>query len=123
MKNFIARIVESSRSHAAILVAVLLALTVAGGIYSARNITIDTDLDKLISQDLPWRQREAEMDKAFPQNVELLVAVVDGKTPDQAEDAAAALSEKLKSEDTLFRNVRVPDGITYFRQDGILFLP
>ena len=122
MENFIARIVESSRSHAAILVAVLLALTVAGGIYSARNITIDTDLDKLISQDLPWRQREAEMDKAFPQNVDLLVAVIDGVTPDQAEDAATALSDKLKSEDKLFRNVRVPDGIMFFRQNGMLFL-
>src|SRR6202167_1150449 len=104
MENFIARIVESSRSHAAILGAVLLALTVAGGIYSARNITIDADLDKLISQDLPWRQREAEMDKALPQKVALLVAVIDGVTPDQAEDAATALSDKLKSEDKLFHN-------------------
>ncbi len=123
MGNFIARIVEASRSHAALLVAVVLALTVAGGVYSARNITIDTDLSKLISQDLPWRQQEAAMDKAFPQNIDLLVAVVDGKTPDLAEDAAAALADKLKSQDTLFRNVRIPDGITFFRQNGMLFLP
>ncbi|HXP12867.1 MAG TPA: hopanoid biosynthesis-associated RND transporter HpnN, partial [Stellaceae bacterium] len=123
MAHFIARIVDSSRRHAALLVAVLLALAVAGGIFSARNITIDTDLSKLISQDLPWRQQEAEMDKAFPQNVDLLVAVVDGKTPDQAEDAAAALADKLRSQDTLFRNVRIPDGITFFRQNGMLFLP
>ncbi len=123
MGNFIARIVEASRSHAALLVAVVLALTVAGGVYSARNITIDTDLSKLISQDLPWRQQEAAMDKAFPQNIDLLVAVVDGKTPDLAEDAAAALAGKLKSQDTLFRNVRIPDGITFFRQNGLLFLP
>ncbi len=123
MADFIARVVEASRSHAALLVAVILALTVGGGIYSARNITIDTDLNKLISQDLPWRQQEAAMDKAFPQNVDLLVAVVDGKTPDLAEDAAAALAAKLKSQDTLFRNVRVPDGIMFFRQNGMLFLP
>ena len=123
MGNFIARIVEASRSHAALLVAVVLALTMAGGVYSARNITIDTDLSKLISQDLPWRQQEAEMDKAFPQNVDLLVAVVDGKTPDTAEDAAAALADKLKSQDTLFRNVRIPDSIMFFRQNGMLFLP
>jgi hopanoid biosynthesis associated RND transporter like protein HpnN len=123
MGEFIARIVEWSRSHALLLVTVVLALTVAGGIYSARNIAIDTDLDKLISQDLPWRQRAAEMDKAFPQNVDLLVAVVDGDTPDQAEDAATSLANKLKSQDTLFRNVRVPDGIDFFRQNGLLFLP
>ncbi len=122
MENIIARIVEWSRSHAAWLVAVVLVLTVAGAVYSARNITIDTDLDKLISQDLPWRQQEAAMDKAFPQNINLLVTVVDGKTPDEAEDAAAALAARLKSEDKLFRNVRVPDGITFFRQNGILFL-
>jgi hopanoid biosynthesis associated RND transporter like protein HpnN len=123
MGEFIARIVEWSRSHALWLVAVTLALTLAGGFYSARNVTIDTDLDKLISQDLPWRQSAAEMDKAFPQNVDLLVAVIDGDTPDQAEDAATDLANKLKSQDTLFRNVRVPDGIDFFRQNGLLFLP
>jgi hopanoid biosynthesis associated RND transporter like protein HpnN len=123
MGEFIARIVEWSRSHALKLVAGVLVLTLAGGIYSARNITIDTDLDKLISQDLPWRLRAAEMDKAFPQNVDLLVAVIDGVTPDQAEDAATDLADKLKSQDTLFRNVRVPDGIDFFRQNGMLFLP
>ncbi len=123
MGRFIARVVEASRSHAALLVALILALTVAGGVYSARNITVDTDLSKLISKDLPWRQQEAEMDKAFPQNVDLLVAVVDGKTPDLAEDAAAALADKLKSQNTLFRNVRIPDGIMFFRRNGMLFLP
>src|SRR5262249_50879388 len=49
--------------------------------------------------------------------------VIDGPTPDQAEDAAAALAEKLKSDKALFWSVRRPDGGEFFRKNGMLFLP
>ncbi|HEV2262975.1 MAG TPA: MMPL family transporter [Stellaceae bacterium] len=123
MGRIIARIVEWSRAHAVIVVAAALALAIASGFYAASRVTVDTDLDKLISANLPWRKLAQEMDKAFPQKTDLLVIVVDGKTPDQTEDAAIALADKLRSEPTIFRDVRLPDLNKFFRRNGLLFLP
>ncbi|MGH6975633.1 MAG: MMPL family transporter, partial [Stellaceae bacterium] len=123
MGRVIARIVEWSRAHAVIVVVAALALAIACGFYAASRITVDTDLDKLISANLPWRKLAQEMDKAFPQKVDLLVIVIDGKTPDQTEDAAIALADKPRSEPTIFRDVRLPDLNKFFRRNGLLFLP
>ena len=123
MGRVIARIVEWSRAHAILVIAAALALAIASGFYATSRIAVDTDLDKLISSNLRWRQLAQQIDKAFPQKVNLLVIVVDGKTPDQTEDAAVALTNKLRSEPTLFRDVRLPDLNKFFRQNGLLFLP
>ncbi|MGH6968857.1 MAG: MMPL family transporter, partial [Stellaceae bacterium] len=123
MGRVIARVVEWSRIHAALVVMAALALAIVAGFYAASRITVDTDLDKLITPNLPWRQLAQEMDKAFPQKVDLLVIVVDGKTPDQTEDAALALAAKLRSEPAIFHNVRLPDLNGFFRRNGLLFLP
>ena len=122
MLALIASLVELSRRNAAAVTAVVLLLTIAGGYYASQHFSIDTDIDKLINPDLPWRQQERALDTAFPQNVDLLAVVIDAKTPDQAGDAAAALAEKLSAETTLFKSVRRPDGGRFFRQNGMLFL-
>ena len=38
----------------------------ASAVYSARHFAINTDVNKLISPDLDWRQRELEFEKLFP---------------------------------------------------------
>jgi hopanoid biosynthesis associated RND transporter like protein HpnN len=119
----IIKLIELSRRYAPAVTAVILLATVAAGFYTADHISIDTDIDKLINPDLPWRKQEKRLETAFPQNVDLLAVVVDAKTPDQAGDAAAALADKLRSETALFRSVRRPDGGQFFRQNGMLFLP
>lgn len=123
MGRVIARVVEWSRAHAVIVIAAALALAIASGFYAASRIAVDTDLDKLISANLPWRKLAQEMDKAFPQKVDLLVIVIDGRTPDETEDAAIALAAKMRSEPTVFRDVRLPDLNQFFRRNGLLFLP
>src|SRR5579872_5612631 len=123
MGRVIARVVEWSRAHAIIVIAAALALAIASGFYAASRITVDTDLDKLISANLPWRKLAQDMDKAFPQKVDLLVIVIDGRTPDETEDAAIALADRLRSEPAMFRDVRLPDLNRFFRRNGLLFLP
>jgi hypothetical protein len=119
---FVSRLVEASHRHAASLSIPILATMAVVGLVAARHIGIDTDTDKLFSPDLPWRRAAAEMDRAFPQNAELLAVVIDGATPDQAEDAAAILARRLAASDDLFRDVRQPDGGIFFRKNGLLFL-
>ncbi len=123
IEKVLAALVEASRRHAAPLVLGLLLLAICGGYFTASRIRFDTDFDKLIAADLPWRQREAEMDRAFPQNDDLLAIVIDGKSPDLASDAADALAQRLGGMKELFRTVREPEGGPFFRREGVLFLP
>ena len=116
-------IVDFSRRRAAWIVAGLLILSVLGAFVAMQRIHIDTDIDKLMNPNMPWRLRDAEMERAFPQNVDLLVAVVDGDTPDRAEDASAALSRDLGAETPIFKNVRLAGDGEFFKREGFLFLP
>lgn len=119
----LAAIVDASRRYAGSLMIVFVLLSLAGGYFTATHISMDTDLDTLISRDLPWRQREAALDRAFPQNDNIVAVVIDAKTPDPAADAAAALAARLSAMPQLFHDVRVPEGGTFFRQEGLLFFP
>src|SRR5690242_18126665 len=113
-------LVDACRRHAAWIALAAGVVTLLLAVYAARNISVDTDTNDLISPDLPWRQREAEMDKAFPQNVDILAVVIDAQTPDGAEDAAQALTERLQRSPELFHSVRRPDGGEFFQRNGLL---
>src|SRR5689334_3990592 len=123
VRALLVRLVDFCRRAATFVV--IAALLIAGlcGYYAATHLSIDTDTNKLISENVPWRQREAAFDRAFPQNTALLAIVIDGATPDQADDAAAALTARLKSRPELFKTVRRPDGGEFFVRNGLLFLP
>jgi uncharacterized protein len=118
----IARLVEMSRLQAAVFTAIVLALAAAGAMFTISRISIDTDVGKLINPNLPWRLQQQKLEKAFPQNVDLLAVLVEARTPDEAEDAASALAARLASETDLFKSVRRPDGGNFFKQNGLLFL-
>jgi uncharacterized protein len=93
MFGLIVNLVEFSRRNAAAVTVVALLLAILGGNYAVGHFSIDTDIDKLINPDLPWRQQEKAFNAAFSQNADVLLVVIDAKTPDQAEDASAALAE------------------------------
>lgn len=123
MRGWLVALVDWSRRKALALTLGLLVLSILGAYFTATHISIDSDTNHLISSDVPWRQRDLEMDKAFPQNTDLLAVVIDARTPDQAEDAAAALAGRLRQMPDLFRTVHVPEGGEFFEREGMLFLP
>jgi hopanoid biosynthesis associated RND transporter like protein HpnN len=98
-------------------------LGAASAVYAARHFAISTDVSKLLSPDLPWRQRELAYQAAFPQQTESIVAVVEGPTPELATAAAAALTEELKQQLTLFRSVSIAGGDEFFERNKLLYLP
>jgi hopanoid biosynthesis associated RND transporter like protein HpnN len=106
------------------LAVIALSLLLAGGAiwYTHQNFAINTDSEKLIDASVGWRMRQTQFDKAFPQQSNLILVVIDGVTPELAESAAARLTEKLASDTTHFSQARRPDGGPYFNQNGILFL-
>jgi len=122
MVSLIVRVVEFSRRHAGLVAGAVAVLVIAAGFAGARRLTIDTDLAKMISPNLPWRRTAAELDREFPQDDDVLAIVIDGATPDQAADAADTLAARLAAQPRLFRSVREPGGSAFFRRNGLLFL-
>ncbi|HVI91256.1 MAG TPA: MMPL family transporter [Dongiaceae bacterium] len=123
LENLVAKAVAFSARRAVALIAVFAILTVACGSYTAHHLRMDTDTTNMISPQLPWRQEAMRLATLFPQNTGLLVIVVDGKTPELADQGAAALLNRLRERPDLFNSIRRPDGGPFFTRYGLLFLP
>jgi hypothetical protein len=120
--SIVARLVDFARRNAAVIALAGLVLSLGAGYYAADHLSINTDIGHLLSADLPWRQQENALNRAFPQNTDSLAIVIDGTTPELADVGARALADKLRGEPLLFRTVRRPDGGPFFEQNGLLFL-
>jgi uncharacterized protein len=99
---------------------VLVAVLSAG--YLTRHLAITTDSSKLLSSTLPWRQQQIMLDRAFPQRIDRIIAVIDAATPEAADEAAAALVNDLSPRSDVIRTISRPDGGEFFARNGILFL-
>ncbi|HEX6138172.1 MAG TPA: MMPL family transporter, partial [Casimicrobiaceae bacterium] len=121
MRTLIAQIAGTCARRARLVVCAA-ALVFAGAVYYVANhLAIDTDTTRLLSDALPWRQQEKIFDAAFPHRADLIVVVVDGATPELAEQAAAALTQRLSHDQASFRAVWRPDGGPFFDRAGLLF--
>ncbi|MBD0270318.1 MAG: MMPL family transporter [Acetobacteraceae bacterium] len=88
----------------------------------ATRFAMNTDIVRLFPEDLPWRQAELAMDRAFPHRMDAIAAVIDGATADLADRAAAALEAALEPRKALFREVSRPGAEPFFRRNALLFL-
>ena len=105
------------------LVALLALLLGAAGLWLIHaRLGVTTDTNGLFSMTLPWKQRQAELQAAFPQGEDLLVAVIDAKIPEQADSTAARLADALRQDTTHFSLVRRPDASPYLQRNALLFL-
>jgi len=109
-----------SRS-AILLVAAIFILTALAGVYTARNLAINTSTTDMISPETPFRKNAIEFDKAFPQFDDLIVVVIDAPTPERAEMAARHLVSATRGNKAIFERVEWPDGDPFFRQNGLLY--
>ena len=111
-----------SRSAWTVIVA---SLIIAGicAYYAAAHFAINTNTNDFLSAKLPWRQRLAELDKAFPQRHDDIIVVIDAKTPELAESAAQKLLARLTTRPDLYQSVTRPDGGPYFDRVGLMFQP
>jgi hypothetical protein len=99
-----------------------LAATAAAAFYSAERLSINSSTADMFSADLPFRQREREIDQAFPQDRDTLVVVVDGDTPDLADDGANRLVARLRQQPDLFPSIFDLQASPHFRRNGLLYL-
>src|SRR5690348_12805728 len=123
LKAAVARLVGFCTQFPWVIIAVVMVTAIASGVYSATHFAINTDVNKLISRDLPWRQREAAFEKEFPGHFQSTLAVVDAPTPELAAAAATELTAALQNRPTLFKSVEDLTGNMFFAHNGLLFRP
>src|SRR5436305_6525948 len=123
LRTAIVATVTRCTRHAWLVIALATLAAVVSGVYAARHFAINTDINTLISRDLPWRQREIAFDQAFPQHLRSILVVLDAPTSELATQASAALVGRLTENRQLFKSVAQPGGGEFFRKNGLLFLP
>lgn len=121
-QGFIAGVVRTACGRAWLVLLATLVLCGVAAYYISGHFRMTSDTTQLFSPNVPWRQHEIAMTKAFPQNSDNIVVVIDGATPEIAEASAAALTERLTPQAKRFAGVRRPDGGPFFAQNGLLFL-
>jgi uncharacterized protein len=122
LQSVVVAIVRACTRFASLVVLLGLLLSVGAGYYAARHFAINTDINSLISQNLDWRKRDQQFDKAFDQN-ETILAVIEAKTPEMASAAANALYARLKDDKTNFLSMQQLGSGDFFERNGLLFLP
>ena len=118
----IERLVAFSVQRRWLVIAVIALLTAASGGIAAHLFRINTDVERLIEKSVPWRQDEIAFEKAFPQRSNLIVAVIDGRTPEMAEEAAAELAKALAVHKNRIDTVYRPDGGPFYDRNGFLLM-
>jgi uncharacterized protein len=122
LKSAIVAIIDFCTRHAHGTIAVAILIAIGAGYYSREHFAINTDVNTLISENLPWRQRELAFDKSIPDRHENILVVIDAPTPELAALARSALADKLAENRQLFPVVTQLGGTPFFAQNGLLFL-
>ncbi|MBV9510137.1 MAG: MMPL family transporter, partial [Caulobacteraceae bacterium] len=114
------RLTPPSLAHPGTVAAAGLLLGLAAFVFVLNAFSMTTDTDALLSKGLDWRRQEVAFDTAFPQPGQIVV-VIDGATPELAEQAAASLTARLQAKSQLFKTVQRPDGGEFWARDGLLY--
>ncbi|MDQ0391960.1 MMPL family transporter [Labrys monachus] len=123
VEAFVLRVVQACIRHAFATLALALLVFLAAAGYTATHFEINTNSGDLISPNVEWRRHEAAFNAAFPNLIADDVVVVDARTADQADAAAAALAKRLAEAPKAIRVVRQTGGGAFFVRNGLLFLP
>ena len=119
--SLVARVVALSAARAWVVVVIAGLLCAATTQYVMSHFAMTTDTNILLSPKLPWRVRQSAFDKAFPTHGSNLVVVIDGRTPELSEEAAASLAAAMSAQPALFHSVRRPDAGPFWAHEGLLF--
>ncbi|MGH8455774.1 MAG: MMPL family transporter [Stenotrophobium sp.] len=102
-----------------VLLAALTGVALAG--YTSRHLSVDTDNQNMLSATLSWRKAEDALERRFPTGHQMVV-VVDGDSPELANDAMRRLLQGLRMRPDLFSGIFAPEADPFFRRNGLLYL-
>ncbi len=119
MNSAIIRIVDSCARYRRTVIVAGTLLMIGAATFAGARFSINTDVEGLISQDLPWHARQLQLSQAFPQNG--ISTVVRAPTAENAEQAANELAQTLAKNSKLYPTVGQPDSGDFFERNGLLF--
>jgi uncharacterized protein len=122
LQSVVVAIVRACTRFASLVVVLGLLLSVGAGYYTSQHFAINTDINSLIAQNLDWRQRDQQFDRAFDRDA-TITAVVEARTPEMATAASDALFARLKDDTTNFQSMQQLGTGEFFERNGLLFLP
>jgi hopanoid biosynthesis associated RND transporter like protein HpnN len=122
LTKFISRIVDVCLRFPRSIVIAGILLAVLSGAYAVTHFALNSDIDALLSKDLPWRQRGDAFDNAF-RRFQIIDVVLDAPTPELAAAATDALSTALRKDATHFKSVTNSSAADFFARNGLLFVP
>lgn len=107
-----------------LVAAAALLLTLLAAYVTATRFAITTQTSQLIDTHDTWARNNIAFERAFPHLSNLIVAVVDGETPELAETGAATLLAALREgRSRAIASAWRPDGGPFFERNGLLLLP
>ncbi len=115
------RLVRMALARPRLTLAAALVVAALSLAYLVGHFSVRTDLDSLISRDLPWRRTETALEAAFVSQGEDLTLVVDGATPELADHIADQLADRLAQRTDVFAVVQRPDGGPWLEKQALLF--
>ena len=122
LTKVIGRVIELCLRFPRSVLAIGLLLAVASAAYTATHFAITSDIDALLSKDLPWRQRGIVFEDAF-RRFEIIDVVVDAPTPELAAAATGALTSAFAKDTAHFKTVTNSSAVDFFARNGLLFAP
>jgi uncharacterized protein len=117
----IVRIVDLCARYRWTLVTVGILLMLGAAAFDVAKFSINSDVQGLISESVPWHRRQLELSEAFRQKG--ILVVVKAPTPENAEQATNALAQSLARQPNMFPLVGQPDSGEFFERNGLLFEP
>ncbi len=102
--------------------ALILLIAALAAFGAVRTLGMNTDSLALFGEGLDFRAAEAEFDRQFPGEVELIVAVIDGPSAPAAQAAADKLAAHLAPRTDIFHSAHNPTGGAFFANNGLLYL-
>ena len=93
INSAIVRVVDVCARYRWTAIAIGVVLMLATAVFDVTRFSVNTDVQGLISQNLPWHQRQIQMAEAFPQNG--IAVVVKAPTAENAELATNELTRRL----------------------------
>ena len=110
-----------SARHARLVVVLAFGLVVPLLWYSYTHLRVDADTRNLVSDQLPWRQANAALERAFPHLLDDMQIVIDAASPEIAAEAQRRLAEDLAARTDVFSFVYAPGGGDFFDRHGFLY--
>ena len=122
LTKFISRIVDFCLRFPRSVVIVGILIAIFSSFYTATHFAITSDIDSLLSKDLPWRQRGLAFENAF-KRFQIVDVVIDAPTPELAAAATDAMTAALRKDTTHFKAVSNSSAVDFFARNGLLFMP